>query len=135
MRGENCKGNISKKGFVGVMRRFPAAVALLALKSTAGSLATDPVLQLNTEFDALFEGLESGFPLGSEKLSLDPWDTFGSDGGTLTIHKRSLCPNGVGNLGFTSFNFLTFMLMTFNAVASKHTFDDFNLLLQMQLMH
>ena len=32
--------------------------------------------------------------------------------------KRSPCPSGVGNFGFNSFNFLTFMVMTFNAVAN-----------------
>lgn len=31
---------------------------------------------------------------------------------------RSPCPSGVGNLGFNSFNFLTFMVMVFNAVAN-----------------
>jgi len=31
---------------------------------------------------------------------------------------RSPCPSGVGNFGFNSFNFLTFMVMTFNAVAN-----------------
>ena len=37
------------------------------------------------------------------------------------LHKRlprSPCPSGVGNFGFNSFNFLTFMVMTFNAVAN-----------------
>ena len=31
---------------------------------------------------------------------------------------RSPCPSGVGRFGFNSFNFLTFMVMVFNAVAN-----------------
>ena len=33
-------------------------------------------------------------------------------------HPRSPCPSGVGRFGFNSFNFLTFMVMVFNAVAN-----------------
>lgn len=36
----------------------------------------------------------------------------------LTRVPRSPCPSGVGNHGFNSFNFLTFMIMVFNAVAN-----------------
>ena len=31
---------------------------------------------------------------------------------------RSSCPGGVGNLGFNSFNMMTFMLLSLNAVAN-----------------
>ena len=31
---------------------------------------------------------------------------------------RTPCPSGVGNYGFNSFNFLTFMVLVFNAVAN-----------------
>lgn len=34
------------------------------------------------------------------------------------ISKRSVCPDGQGNLGFNSFNFMTFVLLVFNAVAN-----------------
>ena len=33
---------------------------------------------------------------------------------------RSGCPGGVGNLGFNSFNFMTFVLLTLNAVANTN---------------
>ena len=32
--------------------------------------------------------------------------------------KRQSCPGGVGNFGFNSFNFMTFVLLTLNAVAN-----------------
>ena len=32
--------------------------------------------------------------------------------------KRQSCPGGVGNFGFNSFNFMTFILLTLNAVAN-----------------
>ena len=34
--------------------------------------------------------------------------------------KRSSCADGAGNLGFNSFNFLTFVIMVFNAVANAN---------------
>ena len=34
--------------------------------------------------------------------------------------KRNSCPSSVGNMGFNSFNFLTFMVMVFNAVANAN---------------
>ena len=37
----------------------------------------------------------------------------------LSRHKRS-CPGGVGNFGFNSFNFMTFVLLTLNAVANTN---------------
>ena len=96
-------------------------IITIASIKCSSTLAADPVQRLNLELEALVNNLDSDSEdfATSDKLSLDPWDTFGVGAGTLTIHKRSLCPNGVGNLGFNSFNFLTFMLMTFNAVASK----------------
>ena len=36
----------------------------------------------------------------------------------LTRSKRTPCPTGVGNYGFNSFNFLTFMVLVSNAVAN-----------------
>ena len=34
--------------------------------------------------------------------------------------KRQSCPGGVGNFGFNSFNFMTFVLLTLNAVANTN---------------
>jgi len=34
--------------------------------------------------------------------------------------RRGGCPSGVGNMGFNSFNFMTFMLLTMNAVANTN---------------
>ena len=36
----------------------------------------------------------------------------------LSRSKRQSCPGGVGNFGFNSFNFMTFVLLTLNAVAN-----------------
>ena len=39
--------------------------------------------------------------------------------GTHQLHKRSSCPSGgVGNMGFNSFNFMTFIVLVFNAVVN-----------------
>ena len=35
--------------------------------------------------------------------------------------KRQSCPGGVGNFGFNSFNFMTFVLLTLNAVANTNS--------------
>lgn len=51
------------------------------------------------------------------------------------LFRRSACPSGVGRFGFNSFNFLTFMVMVFNAVANvnnninnnNNNNNDFNL--------
>ena len=40
------------------------------------------------------------------------------DGNYLSRQARSPCPSGVGRYGFNSFNFLTFMVLVFNAVAN-----------------
>ena len=48
-----------------------------------------------------------------EKLSVDLEDNF-----IHNIEKRTPCPSGVGNYGFNSFNFLTFMVMVANVVAN-----------------
>jgi hypothetical protein len=64
-----------------------------------------------------FEGSQSVKSI--DKFSLDIFDSFGTaDKGLRT--KRSPCPSGVGNFGFNSFNFLTFMVMVFNAVANTN---------------
>ena len=48
-----------------------------------------------------------------EKLSVHLEDNFKHN-----IVKRTPCPSGVGNYGFNSFNFLTFMVMVANVVAN-----------------
>ena len=47
----------------------------------------------------------------SDKFNLD----FSQD---LRLKRNAACGGSVGNLGFNSFNFLTFMVMVFNAVAN-----------------
>merc|ERR1712001_502871 len=42
----------------------------------------------------------------------------GSNSRKLSRSKRQSCPGGVGNFGFNSFNFMTFVLLTLNAVAN-----------------
>ena len=42
----------------------------------------------------------------------------GSNSRILSRSKRQSCPGGVGNFGFNSFNFMTFVLLTLNAVAN-----------------
>ena len=56
--------------------------------------------------------LPTNFEPLEPKISLDWHDQ------DLIRLPRSPCPSGVGNLGFNSFNFLTFMVMVFNAVAN-----------------
>merc|ERR1719350_524446 len=51
-------------------------------------------------------------------FDLDPASTFSMRGGELKRQKRQACPGGVGNFGFNSFNFMTFVLLTLNAVAN-----------------
>ena len=41
-------------------------------------------------------------------------------GSSLSRAKRTSCPGGVGNFGFNSFNFMTFVLLTLNAVANTN---------------
>merc|ERR1712080_749013 len=50
-------------------------------------------------------------------MSLDPGDNFGKKK-LLQRQTRQACPGGVGNFGFNSFNFMTFVLLTLNAVAN-----------------
>ncbi len=55
----------------------------------------------------------------NEAFSLDPFETFSkSPVFAKKKTKRSACDNGKGNLGFNSFNFLAFILLTFNVVAN-----------------
>jgi len=55
---------------------------------------------------------------GSRQLmSLDPVENFGKQK-LLLRQTRQACPGGVGNFGFNSFNFMTFVLLTLNAVAN-----------------
>ena len=56
--------------------------------------------------------------LHQEKFDLDLTNAFNPDHKNSRV-KRS-CPSGVGNLGFNSFNFLTFMVMLFNAIANTN---------------
>ena len=51
-------------------------------------------------------------------FDLDPATTFSKRGGKVKRQKRQACPGGVGNFGFNSFNFMTFVLLTLNAVAN-----------------
>jgi len=50
-------------------------------------------------------------------MSLDPGESFGETK-SLLRRTRQACPGGVGNFGFNSFNFMTFVLLTLNAVAN-----------------
>ena len=57
-------------------------------------------------------------PLAIPKFDLGLDLAFESDHEKSRL-KRS-CPSSVGNMGFNSFNFLTFMVMVFNAVANAN---------------
>ena len=62
--------------------------------------------------------------LGPTKFSVDVFESFEQQqhqDKILDREKRS-CPSGVGNFGFNSFNFLTFMVLVFNAVANTVRF-------------
>jgi len=77
-------------------------------------------IQLNFMIDSLFSHTGSHNKL----FNLDPSHNFGTtrDKYTkrLSRHKRMSCPGGVGNFGFNSFNFMTFVLLTLNAVANTN---------------
>jgi len=57
-------------------------------------------------------------------FDLNPANTFERTRTTsvnsLSRKKRMSCPGGVGNFGFNSFNFMTFVLLTLNAVANTN---------------
>ena len=58
------------------------------------------------------------------------------DGAHHQVHKRSSCPSGgVGNLkGFNSFNFMTFIVLVFNAVVNiNNNLVSVNLLCSIEL--
>ena len=57
-----------------------------------------------------------------KKFSTNVFEHFNGKPQKLTRHVRSsgCAGSAVGNLGFNSFNFLTFMVMTFNAVANTN---------------
>jgi len=73
------------------------------------------VNSLDREFDRELDNLLHQVQnLGTHKtFSLDPEENYGH-----VRNKRSSCPGGVGNLGFNSFNMMTFMLLSLNAVAN-----------------
>merc|ERR1712192_66592 len=52
-------------------------------------------------------------------MSLDPEENFGKKK-LLQRQTRQACPGGVGNFGFNSFNFMTFVLLTLNAVDNNN---------------
>jgi len=83
--------------------------------------------QMNNVLDFGLESLiKSSFKLKNtieaedvRKFSVDPFENFGLKNPRIT--RRSTCAgSGVGNLGFNSFNFLTFMVLTFNAIANTN---------------
>ena len=77
----------------------------------------DQQLQLMTS--SLFTDYEQP---NLQLFDLDPKMNFNADyqNRKLSRNKRSSCPGGVGNFGFNSFNFMTFVLLTLNAVANTN---------------
>jgi len=65
------------------------------------------------------EGEDGGIFASNNRqlMSLDPGENFGKKK-LLQRQTRQACPGGVGNFGFNSFNFMTFVLLTLNAVAN-----------------
>lgn len=62
---------------------------------------------------------EANKPLRGQGLfDINPHSSFSRKGDQHLRQKRSSCPGGVGNFGFNSFNFMTFVLLTLNAVAN-----------------
>jgi len=67
-----------------------------------------------------------GTKSNSHLFDLDLQTNFNRKGKTKKLSlaksraKRGACPSGVGNMGFNSFNFMTFMLLTMNAVANTN---------------
>ena len=60
---------------------------------------------------------------GKTLFDLNPSQNFGptrDQSKRLSRNKRMSCPGGVGNFGFNSFNFMTFVLLTLNAVANTN---------------
>jgi len=72
-------------------------------------------LEISTYFENFAKTFNVADPAPA-RFSLDPLEHFT---GKLRV-KRSGCPGGVGNLGFNSFNFMTFILLTLNAVANTN---------------
>jgi hypothetical protein len=89
----------------------------------AVEMTQDDINRLNSELDTFIESFSNDHifvqPKKEVKFSVDPINNFGNSANGRIFSKRSTqCPGGAGNLGFNSFNFLTFMLMVFNAVAN-----------------
>ena len=77
-------------------------------------------MQLMLMAEKLFDNDDS---TESNLFDLNPQQTFGrnrDDFKRLSRNKRMSCPGGVGNFGFNSFNFMTFVLLTLNAVANTN---------------
>ncbi len=53
-----------------------------------------------------------------QKFSVDVFESFEKNPEVILERQKRSCPSGVGNYGFNSFNFLTFMVLVFNAVAN-----------------
>ena len=77
-------------------------------------------MQLMLMAEKLFDNDDS---TESNLFDLNPRQTFGTNSDELkrlSRNKRMSCPGGVGNFGFNSFNFMTFVLLTLNAVANTN---------------
>lgn len=76
-------------------------------------------LQLKFMSESFFSNHNSE---NTKLFNLNPALNFGilKDGLRLSRQKRMSCPGGVGNFGFNSFNFMTFVLLTLNAVANTN---------------
>lgn len=87
---------------------------------TDGRMLNETALveRLNQQLGAHFQEFHAWS--SPDKFSVNPEESFPSHEtkGRRDRVKRSNCPGGIGNLGFNSFNFMTFMLMVFNAVAN-----------------
>ena len=72
---------------------------------------------LLSELDSKLEEFVSSY--NPPKFDTEPTDLLSLDY-SANLHRstRTPCPSGVGNYGFNSFNFLTFMVLVSNAVAN-----------------
>jgi hypothetical protein len=87
---------------------------ILLIRSALG-LEPKVKAALGARFHHLRDSLhEKRLPDISGPFSLDPKDTFGIS----TRVTRGACDNGKGNYGINSFNFMAFVLLTFNVVAN-----------------
>ena len=102
---------------------FLCLTLILLCHQVKSVLRVDQEFLLNQIDTAVSNFTEHFQPLSiphKPKFNLGLDSAFNSEYTSSRRLTRSPCPGGVGNYGFNSFNFLTFMVLVFNAVANTN---------------